>query len=66
MMNRNLSSEQHILMNKWMQYGAAAFCQKVRSGWTVTVANYTTPTTFRPKRAALAHADARVQAALKA
>jgi hypothetical protein len=61
-----LTHEQHILLNQWARYGPQAFVQKVRSGWTVTVDGYTTPTVFTTKRAALEQADNQVLALSRA
>ena len=57
----------HRVMNVWAQFGPAAFVAKFQRsrGWSVTVDGVRTPTVFKTKREAVAHADERVQSTVK-
>lgn len=64
-MTATLNSEQHIVLNRWASSGPAAFCSKLGKKWQVAVNGESTPMLFPTKRAAMAHADARVKAFLE-
>lgn len=64
MTTAELTTEQHATANALRAFGPGQFVRKVGGRWVVEVEGFATPTMFATRRAAMAHAQARVMALL--